>query len=121
MLQDNLVGLRARSWADHQGAPVDLVFAWFDILDLLGHTCIVRCRGELEKAYRDVQEIYLWAKRVLPDSTAVLVLSDHGIEISGDGVSGKHNSRGFWSLNKEPSLRPQTPEDIHRLIHRLLE
>jgi len=107
-----------------------LMFAWFDITDLMGHYCIHKCRRKLKIAYISASSILRRVRNLVSNDTAVLVLTDHGIEpsndgVSNDGVTGEHRYRAFYSLNKDiDSLgieKPRKPEDVYKLMIDILK
>ncbi len=98
-----------------------LLMAWLDIADLLGHACWVKCRAQLYRAYRALEDLAVEARRLAPPGTVTLILSDHGMMDSGDGVTGDHSPHGFWSLSVDiPWFRPRRATDFHPLVLRVL-
>jgi len=93
-----------------------LLMIWFDIADVLGHVCIVKCRNELFKAYLDLNSIAKRVRDKLDNETAILIVSDHGMEVTADGVTGDHSKYGFWSLNVKPPLTPKKITDFKNMI-----
>ena len=96
-----------------------LFMVWFDIADLLGHICILKCRHQLLKAYFDLNALAKEVKRCVSDDTLTLIVSDHGMKPMPDGT-GDHTDRGFWSLSANiPWFRPRRATDFFSYITRL--
>jgi hypothetical protein len=93
-----------------------LLMAWFDLADLIGHACMVKCRLELRKAYVELDRLARQVAERIPSNTALLIASDHGMTVSTDGVTGDHSDHGFWSLNVEPPFYPRSILDFKSLI-----
>lgn len=96
-----------------------LFMVWFDIADLLGHVCFIKRRDELFKAYQELDEFVkkLKNKYIDEENTLFLIVSDHGMKDSGDGVTGDHSFHGFWSINHEISwFKPEKATDFFNLV-----
>ena len=90
-----------------------LLGAYFETLDWLGHLWIVKDRVRLYLWYRRFDEL---AKQLAKHTDILLVVSDHGMRPSGDGVTGNHSDRAFWSLNIETDWRPKDITDFYPKI-----
>lgn len=95
-----------------------LLMAWFDLADLIGHACMVKCRLELRKAYAELDRLTRQVAARIPQNTAILVVSDHGMKPMPDGT-GDHTDYGFWSINVKPPFYPQSLLDFKKLIEEL--
>ncbi len=93
-----------------------LLMAWFDLADIIGHVCMTKCRLELRKAYVELDRLARQVAVRIPPNTALLIVSDHGMTVSTDGVTGDHSDHGFWSLNVMPPFYPESMLDFKRLI-----
>jgi predicted AlkP superfamily pyrophosphatase or phosphodiesterase len=93
-----------------------LLMAWFDLADLLGHIHLVKRLGRLRLAYRELDRLSRDVKRLLPRDTVCLIVSDHGMWDSGDGVTGDHSNHAFWSLNIETDWKPEDVTDFYPKI-----
>ncbi len=96
-----------------------LLFAYFDLLDLLGHVCWHKCRLQLVRAYMEAAKIIRYVKSTVTN-TALLILTDHGMKDSGDGVTGNHSDKAFWSLSVKPPITPKDFTDYYKLVLKLL-
>ena len=76
-----------------------LFMVWFDGADLLGHVCWHKCLDDLIKMYFDLDDLVNQIKSMLQEPYYFLILSDHGMQDSGDGVTGNHSDHAFWSQN----------------------
>ena len=112
--------IRKEELFKHLDGEWKLLMAWFDIADMFGHVCWYRCRNELFKAYLDLNSIAKKVREKVGDDTAVLIVSDHGMKGTRDGITGDHSPYGFWSLNVEPPLMPKKITDFKPMIHKLL-
>jgi len=89
-----------------------LFMVWFDIADLIGHTCIKRNRAMLLKAYLDLNRMAGRLQKMVPNDTVFLIVSDHGMQAVPDDVAGRHTDHAFWSLNIETDWRPKDFTDF---------
>jgi hypothetical protein len=113
--------VRKREFFKRLDKDWELFMAWFDIADLLGHTCIVKCRLELFKAYLDLVKIVNRAKKMLDDEVFILIMSDHGMKPMPDGT-GDHSDHGFWSINRDWEwFNPVKATDFYPLVKKVLE
>ncbi len=100
-----------------------LFMVWLDLADLLGHIYIVKNRARLLKAYWELDWLAGWlrAKLLSEDPhTAFLIVSDHGMQVSDDGVTGDHSPHGFWSSNVPLPREPKEITDFRDIILELV-
>ena len=93
-----------------------LIMVWLDISDVLGHIWFVKHPLKLMMVYKDLN---IFAKKVqdnVDENTIILIVSDHGMEDSGDGVTGNHSDHNFWSLNIETNWKPNDITDYYPMI-----
>lgn len=101
--------LKRRKWR--------LFACWLDLVDLLGHVCWYKRKNELKHAY---QRFDLIAKEVRKQAENLLIVSDHGMQGSGDGVTGTHSDHAFWSSSFPLGFEPKDPTDFYPAIRRWL-
>ena len=53
---------------------------------------------------------------LLPDDVIILIVSDHGMQDSGDGITGNHSRHAFWSLNIKTTWKPNSITDFYSKI-----
>ncbi|MCD6369528.1 MAG: alkaline phosphatase family protein [Thermoproteales archaeon] len=92
-----------------------LLMCWFDLADLMSHLYTPKTRFHLLKAYLELNSIAGEVRKRIDNDTAVLIVSDHGIEIEKNG-SVDHSEHGFWSLNVKPPFKPRDITDFYKLI-----
>jgi len=89
-----------------------LFMAWFDLADLLGHIHIAKRPPKLWKAYLALDILATIIRENLPEDTLLLIVSDHGIEATGD-----HSRYGFYSINRDLEFfKPKKITDFYDLI-----
>lgn len=94
-----------------------LFMTWFQIADLFGHIYIAKKLDNLRKAYFSLDYLASKLKNLVIDDDAIfLIVSDHGMMISKDGVSGDHSKYAFWSMNIDMDWRPKRITDFHAKI-----
>jgi len=93
-----------------------LLMAYFSLLDALGHVCIKKKPEELLKAYKTIDKLAEETKNRLNEQHICLIVSDHGMKLSEDGISGTHSNHAFWSLNIETDWKPKDITDFHPKI-----
>ncbi len=82
-------------------------------LDYIGHLCWYKCFEKIIRLYKKVDaKVDRLLKKL--DYDVSLIVSDHGMKGSSDGVSGEHSSYLFYSLNIE--YRFESIYDISRKI-----
>lgn len=83
----------------------NLFMCHFMFTDLLGHFYIDNHK-KMRTIYSEADTLVKQAKEDLCEDTKVLVISDHGMMIPPDGtLFGDHSNYGFYSCNKELSLK----------------
>lgn len=92
-----------------------LFMAYFDLADLIGHIFLTKPRP-LMKAYVELDWLAGLIKKELPPHTVFLVVSDHGMQVSPDGVGGVHSDTAFWSLNFDSQWAPNDFTDYYGKI-----
>jgi predicted AlkP superfamily pyrophosphatase or phosphodiesterase len=81
-----------------------LFMVWFDILDLLGHIYYIKNRHILKRSYERINELSERIRFILDSQNekyVLLVISDHGMTLSDDGVTGNHSDYAFYSVNAD--------------------
>jgi hypothetical protein len=97
-----------------RGSPgYRLAFVYTNLLDTLGHLCWYKNRRELIRGYRLVN-LMVWRLLRRARADVTLVVSDHGMRGSPDGVTGTHSEHMFWSLNVDAEIR--SVYDIPRMV-----
>jgi len=97
-----------------------LFMTYFDLLDLLGHLYYVKYPKKLRIAYMEMDRVVEKIRRIVPEDTVILILSDHGMEESPDSITGNHSGRAFWSINIDTEWRPEDFTDIYKAVVRWL-
>lgn len=92
-----------------------LFMAYFDLADLMGHVYIAKRPLRLMHAYLELDALARNLQAIVPDSL-FLIVSDHGMKVSEDGVSGTHTDYAFWSLNVETDWSPSDFTDFYPKI-----
>ncbi len=106
--------LKTKNWS--------LFMTYFDLADLIGHIHYIKHLEKVQQAYMILNDLALKLQRMVKSvKSAFLIISDHGMMPSEDGVTGNHSMRAFWSLNINPPFIPRDPVDIYKLIKRLIE
>ena len=93
-----------------------LFMTYFDLADLLGHLHFIKRPLKLLKAYLELNKLAAELQRMIPKNTVFLIISDHGMKSSGDGVTGNHSKRAFWSLNIDENWEPRDFTDFYPKI-----
>ncbi len=92
-----------------------LFMVWFDIVDLFGHMFWTLDPQKIKWCYREADSLAREIKKRIGDSI-LLIVSDHGMKLSDDGVTGYHSDHFFWSLNIKTSWRPRYITDFYEKI-----
>jgi predicted AlkP superfamily pyrophosphatase or phosphodiesterase len=100
----------------HLNETWKLFMVWFELADLLGHVYFVRNRRKLTFAYEQLDKLASQIKKHLPKNCIFLIVSDHGMRDSGDGMTGNHSDHAFWSLNSETDWEPKDITDFYPKI-----
>ena len=93
-----------------------LFMACFGLADWVGHVWIVKHIKKVKKAYQKLNMLAYNLKRLVPENTIFLIVSDHGMQPSDDGVTGTHSKHAFWSLNIDTNWRPKDITDFYPKI-----
>ncbi len=108
--------VRATFKALENTADWRLFMTYFDLADLIGHIFFVKKRLAVMRAYLELNSLAKKLQERVPDDTIFLIISDHGMQISTDRVTGNHSDHAFWSLNREGNWKPKDFIDIHRKV-----
>lgn len=84
-----------------------LFMVWFDLCDLFGHVFWTINFPKIRWAYYEFDSLVKKIKEKIKDKYLFLIVSDHGMELSEDGVTGNHSDHFFWSLNIKTDWRPK--------------
>ena len=86
-----------------------LFMTYFDLADLMGHILITQ-QLKMMKVYFELNrltgKLYKYVTSLF-DDVVFLIISDHGMTVSEDGVSGRHTCYAFWSLNIDENWKPK--------------
>ena len=95
-----------------------LFMTYFELADLMGHIYIVKNPRKLKMYYRILDSLaYSLKEKVEDENTIFLIVSDHGMKPSCDGVTGNHSMEAFWSLNIETEWKPNSITDFFYKIY----
>ena len=89
---------------------------YFETVDWLGHLWYCKNKIGLYKAYKKFDDLVEEVKSYLNNDDILLIISDHGMQDSGDGVTGNHSDHNFWSLNIETDWKPHDITDYYPKI-----
>lgn len=103
-----------------KNADYKLVAVYFDIADLLGHACFTRCRGDLKRAYRVLDLLVGRLYKLYGEDFAFIVVSDHGMTLSKDGVSGNHTDYAYYAISIDEEWSPKDFVDIYKKVLELI-
>lgn len=93
---------------------------YFEIADILGHLYMGKRSLKLLKVYLELNKLIREIKELLPNDVAFLVVTDHGMKPSPNGVGGIHSEYAFWSTNVKLSSNPKDFTHFFYLILKLL-
>ena len=98
----------------------DLIFGYVNLLDIVGHLFWVKEPKEVVMAYKFVSSwVEVLRKLAITSGYHVIIISDHGMRDSGDGVTGTHTEFGFWaSTLRDFSL--SSPYEFREKVVRLV-
>lgn len=94
-----------------------LFMTWIPLADHMGHVFIARSR-KTQNVYNRLNMLAYNVSSRLPEDCLLLIVSDHGMKVSSDGVSGCHTNHAFYSLSKEINWRPRAVTDFYNFIKR---
>lgn len=97
----------------------DLFMAWLDLVDQIGHIYFGNNQKML-KAYTRLDTLARTIGQNLPDDTLLLIVSDHGMQLSTDGYP-EHSNHAFYSFNMDVGWCPQSILDYANFIRKLLK
>ncbi len=103
---------RVKNWS--------LFMAYYDLADLLGHIYISKKRYKLYIAYRKLDKLVNEVKRMIPNDTFFLIVSDHGMTYERGSIFGKHSDYAFWSFNMDITQTPREITDFYNIILSLI-
>jgi len=106
--RDTFRALEASEWR--------LFMAYFDLADLLGHIFFIKKRLYLMRAYIELELLSSKLQSLVPDDTIFLIITDHCMKPSSDGISGEHAEIAFWSLNIDEDWAPRDFTDFYPKI-----
>ena len=91
-----------------------LLGAYFETLDWLGHLFYGKSKLKLHKAYVEFDKMVGKLRNSL--DCKILIVSDHGMQLSEDGVTGNHSNHNFWSVNFNTHWKPNDITDYYPKI-----
>ncbi|MFX0132729.1 MAG: hypothetical protein ACFFDN_03695 [Candidatus Hodarchaeota archaeon] len=89
----------------------ELIFSYLHFPDLLQHLLMFKPE-EIKNLYLNLDEFVLSLKRLMPDHTLFLIISDHGFDLK----IGYHSNFGFYSCNKPLIPKPKHITDFFQII-----
>jgi len=92
-----------------------LIMSYVRLLDTVGELQY----GRFVKMHKAYMECNLYAGRVnelIGDDTALIILSDHGIEEMPNTKYGKHSDHAFFSINRDLLETPKNIIDIFPIV-----
>ena len=66
--------------------------------------------------YLELNQLARQIKDRLQKDTVMLIVSDHGMQASKDGITGTHSKYAFWSLNIKTDWKPKDITDFYPKI-----
>jgi hypothetical protein len=93
----------------------DLFMTWIPIADQMGHVFIKRTK-KMRDIYSRLNMLAFNISSRLPEDCIMVIISDHGMRVSSDDVSGCHSPFAFYSFSREVKLRPRRITDFYDLI-----
>jgi|GEM_PF-992937 len=93
-----------------------LFMTYFRLADLIGHLFYVKKPLRIMKAYLELNNLAGMLKTHVPPNTIFLIVSDHGMRASSDGLMGEHSKYAFWSLNIDTEWTPKDFTDFYPKI-----
>lgn len=93
----------------------DLFMTWIPIADQMGHVFISRPR-KLRDVYNSLNMLAYNVSSRLPEDCLLVIVSDHGMKMSSDGVSGCHSDHAFYSFSTEVDWKPNKITDFYDFI-----
>lgn len=96
----------------------DLLMAWFDLADWMGHLYMGKSNLKIFKTYVELNRLALEASKRIDDETLLIIVSDHGMMPGEHG--GEHSPRAYYSFNKDIEWRPKKITDYYYFIKKIL-
>jgi hypothetical protein len=93
----------------------DLFMTWIPIADQMGHVFVSRSR-KMRALYAGLNMLAYNVSSRLPEDCLLMIVSDHGMKISSDGVSGCHSNHAFYSFNRSIDWQPQRITDFYNFV-----
>jgi hypothetical protein len=88
---------------------------WIPIADQMGHVFITRTK-KMRDIYRRLNLLAFNIASRLPEDCIQVIVSDHGMRVSSDGVSGCHSPSAFYSFSREVEFEPRRITDFYDQI-----
>jgi len=93
----------------------NLFMTWIPIADQMGHVFVSRKR-KMREVYGNLNMLAYNISSKLEDDCLMVIISDHGIKISSDGISGCHSNNAFYSFNRKVDWKPKKITDFYDFI-----
>lgn len=110
-------GLREEALFKALGGSSRLVFAWFDLLDMVGHWFYHR--APYWEAFTHIVDMVARVRETVEPDDLVIVVSDHGMERGEDGVP-EHSKRFYISFSHPLGERIRDFTEMYRLLLKAL-
>jgi hypothetical protein len=98
----------------------NLLMTWIPLADQMGHVFITKPR-KMRNLYRRLNMLAFNVRSRLPSNCLLMIVSDHGMEVSPDGVSGRHTPYAFYSFSEETAWKPEKITDFFGFINDCLQ
>lgn len=92
-----------------------LFMTWIPIADQMGHVFTSKPR-KIRGIYERLNMLAHRVSSKLPKDCLLVIVSDHGMKVSPDGVSGCHTDSAFYSVNEELDWNPNEITDFYDFI-----
>ncbi len=92
-----------------------LFMTWIPIADQMGHVFINRTQ-KMRDTYNRLDMLAFNISSRLPEDCVLVIVSDHGMRASSDGVTGYHTPFAFYSFSREVDFIPRRITDFYGLI-----
>lgn len=93
----------------------DLFMSWIPTADQMGHV-FIRNSKKFKNVYKSLDMLASNVSSRLTRDCLLIIVSDHGMKISSDGVSGCHSNHAFYSFNKKIAWEPKKITDFYDFI-----
>ncbi len=94
----------------------NLLMTWIPLADQMGHVFMTRT-SKMKSLYRRLNMLAYNIRFKLPKDCLLIIVSDHGMEVSPDGVSGRHTPYSFYSLSEKTMWKPEKITDFFSFIN----